>query len=110
MTLELVIEAFVTDSYVTSYWRCSEPLPMKLRALPQSFWLQPNQAAPVSPGSVYSTLPPLPGQEAAAEGDPPRERTVTEANTDLLFSLFNSVEQDQEEDGRRRIQLIRRGR
>ena len=79
---------------------------MKLRALPQSFWLQPNQANPLPPGSVYSTLPPLPGQEAEPE---PRERTVSEANTDLLFSLFNSVEQD-EEDAKRRIHLIRRGR
>jgi hypothetical protein len=79
---------------------------MKLRALPQSFWLQPNQANPLPPGSVYSTLPPLPGQEAEQE---PRERTVSEANTDLLFSLFNSVEQE-EEDAKRRIHLIRRGR
>ena len=42
--------------------RISEPLPIKLRALPQSFWQQPNQANPLPPGSVYSTLPPLPGQ------------------------------------------------
>ena len=90
----------------------AEPLPMKLRALPQSFWLQPNQANPLPPGSVYSTLPPLPGTEAETTGvEPTRpERTsVSEANTDLLFSLFNSVEQE-EDEAKRRIHLIRRGR
>ena len=44
-----------------------EPLPMKLRALPQSFWQQPNLANPLSPGAVYSRLPPLPGQAAAED-------------------------------------------
>jgi hypothetical protein len=87
---------------------------MKMRALPQSFWLQPNQANPLPPGSVYSTLPPLPGQEA--EPEPAREirGTVSEANTDLLFSLFNSVEAEEEGGGeggtKRRIHLVRRGR
>ena len=33
-----------------------EPLPMRLRALPLSFWQQPNQPN-VSPGTMY--LPPL---------------------------------------------------
>lgn len=36
-----------------------------------------------------------------------REQRVSEANTDLLFSLFNGVE---EEDAQRRIHLVRRGR
>ena len=40
---------------------------MKLRALPQSFWQQPNLANPLSPGAVYSRLPPLPGQTAAED-------------------------------------------
>ena len=40
---------------------------MKLRALPQSFWQQPNLANPLSPGAVYSRLPPLPGQAAAED-------------------------------------------
>ena len=35
---------------------------MKMRALPQSFWQQPNNANPLSPGAVFSVLPPLPGQ------------------------------------------------
>jgi len=107
-----------------------EPLPMKLRALPQSFWQQPNNANPLSPGAVFSRLPPLPGQ-TVHEGDlldhvPPvtdvagdgaeelleakqgkSEHRVSEANTDLLFSLFNGIEED---DSQKKIQLVRRGR
>ena len=101
---------------------------MKMRALPQSFWQQPNNANPLSPGAVYSTLPPLPGQagpdteslehipaladvagedaEELLERRKP-ERTVTAANTDLLFSLFNGVEED---ESQRKIHLVRRGR
>ena len=80
---------------------------MKMRALPQSFWQQPNNANPLSPGAVYSRLPPLPGQAPGHEEDlldhVPNlqevageeaeqmmrggEHRVTEANTDLLFSL-----------------------
>eukprot|EP00090_Calanus_glacialis_P000500 TRINITY_DN10302_c0_g1_i1.p1 TRINITY_DN10302_c0_g1~~TRINITY_DN10302_c0_g1_i1.p1 ORF type:complete len:412 (-),score=97.72 TRINITY_DN10302_c0_g1_i1:1088-2323(-) len=105
-----------------------EPLPMKMRALPQSFWQQPNNANPLSPGAVYSTLPPLPGQAgpdtellehipalADVAGEDAEElldkrkseRTVTAANTDLLFSLFNGVEED---ENQRQIHLVRRGR
>merc|ERR1712107_717251 len=84
---------------------------MKLRSLPQSFWQQPNVENPLSPGAVYSTLPPFPevaGEEAGATLEHRRtERTVTSANTDLLFSLFNGVE---EEEAQRKIHLVRRGR
>ncbi len=94
---------------------------MKLRALPQSFWQQPNQANPLPPGSVYSTLPPLPGQETdLLDHVPPladvagnnaeetlRERSMSSANTDLLFSLFNGIEN---EGDKKKIQLVRRGR
>lgn len=100
---------------------------MKMRALPQSFWQQPNNANPLSPGAVYSRLPPLPGQAPGHEEDlldhVPNlqevageeaeqmmrggEHRVTEANTDLLFSLFNGVEED---DSQRKIHLVRRGR
>ena len=38
----------------------SDPLPMKQRALPQSFWQQPNVANPQPPGVVCSALPALP--------------------------------------------------
>lgn len=40
-----------------------DPLPMKLRALPQSFWQQPNVASNVSPGQMYTKLPPLISKE-----------------------------------------------
>ena len=102
---------------------------MKMRALPQSFWQQPNNANPLSPGAVYSVLPPLPGQAAhdedllahvppladvAGEGAEQvletrskSEHRVSEANTDLLFSLFNGVEQ---EETQKKIHLVRRGR
>ena len=39
------------------FFRISDPLPMKLRALPQSFWLQPNRNPNFPPSC--STLPPL---------------------------------------------------
>ena len=93
---------------------------MKMRALPQSFWQQPNQANPLPPGSVFSTLPPLPGQEAELGAPTPaeiageeaeavlKERKVSAANTDLLFSLFNTVET--ELDTKKKIHLVRRGR
>ena len=48
------------------------------------------------------------GEDAEATLDHRRtERTVTSANTDLLFSLFNGVE---EEEAQRKIHLVRRGR
>ena len=37
----------------------ADPLPMKQRALPQSFWQEPNLTNPQAPGTVYSILPPL---------------------------------------------------
>ena len=116
----------------------TEPLPMKQRALPQSFWQQPNVANPQPPGIIYSTLPPLPlnvddvtditpveevssmsstsltssstsySTFPSSESTSRRpERFVTAANTDLLFSLFNTIE---EEEAQRRIHIVRRGR
>ena len=160
---------------------------MKQRALPQSFWQEPNIVAnSQAPGSAYSTLPPLDLGGAIGVGGlsliddrsiqdepsnnivsmeemnqkptsippsmsssmisstsqlssganllasqsistslsslndisvirrpsnpvPPREKHIitSPANTDLLFSLFNSVE---EEEAQRRIHVVRRGR
>ena len=161
---------------------------MKQRALPQSFWQEPNIVAnSQSPGSAYSTLPPLDlggaigvrglsitddpsivedtvalnnitsmeelhqteastfpssmsssmiscsqqyganlsssqimstsmsslndfsGIRRPSNPVPPREKLIvtSAANTDLLFSLFNSVE---EEEAQRRIHVVRRGR
>ena len=36
-----------------------DPLPMRLRAFPQSFWQQPNQPVGVSPAHCHKVLPPL---------------------------------------------------
>ena len=108
---------------------------MKQRALPQSFWQQPNVANPQSPGIIYSTLPPLPlSVDDVSDITPVEEvtsafssssssslsmstsmdsglrrpeRFVSAANTDLLFSLFNTIE---EEEAQRRIHIVRRGR
>lgn len=53
-------------------------------------------------------VPQVAGEEAGATLEHRRtERTVTSANTDLLFSLFNGVE---EEEAQRKIHLVRRGR
>lgn len=120
---------------------------MKQRALPQSFWQQPNAANPQPPGVICSALPPLgvdpdatvgcvgasssnnhltPVEEVGGGGAASRLSAVTSANptvpgataserssvvsvanTDLLFSLFNAVE---EEEAQRRIHVVRRGR
>ena len=118
-----------------------DPLPMKQRALPQSFWQQPNVANPQPPGVVCSALPALPlgaervggagddggvditpveevasPVEVAASGaasavasstNSVRTKIISAANTDLLFSLFNVVE---EEEVQRRIHVVKRGR
>lgn len=106
-----------------------EPLPMRLRALPQSFWQQPNVPHTVSPGTAYPILPPLctkddeegvdelrpvtPTDESESrdrdrtrDQKPPRlpERKITVANTDLLFKLFEGIESE------RKSSLKQRGR
>ncbi|XP_022085540.1 uncharacterized protein LOC110976517 [Acanthaster planci] len=49
-----------------------DPLPMKLRALPQSFWQQPNSVNAVPPGSMYTVLPPV------CKTDPPSIAEITD--------------------------------
>ncbi|KAL5014187.1 hypothetical protein ScPMuIL_008457 [Solemya velum] len=44
-----------------------EPLPMRLRALPQSFWKQPNVPNQISPGNIFPTLPPLCNKETGED-------------------------------------------
>ncbi|XP_059142094.1 mucin-2-like [Physella acuta] len=80
-----------------------DPLPMKLRALPQSFWQQPNVAHQVSPATLFPILPPLTNKESddglmeIRPVTPPEkshqtpERKLTVANTDLLFKLFEGI-------------------
>jgi len=43
----------------------AEPVPMRMRALPQSMWQEPNIPHNVSPATVYPVLPPL----VTREGD-----------------------------------------
>merc|ERR1719367_282863 len=56
-----------------------------------------------------SSLNDLSGIRRPSNPVPPREKHIitSPANTDLLFSLFNSVE---EEEAQRRIHVVRRGR
>ncbi len=86
---------------------------MRLRALPPSFWQQPNLQPNVAPSSMC--LPPLftrldmdsssldtadhvllLDEAAPAKSDPgcnPRQVRISPANTDLLFKLFDQVDQ-----------------
>nr|XP_045583987.1 uncharacterized protein LOC123746501 [Procambarus clarkii] len=100
---------------------------MKMRALPQSFWLQPNKNNNLPPSC--STLPPLIlGKDSSDVIDvrpvtPPEderdhkdiwidgeefkaERMIKVGNTDLLSRLFDSVEQID----KKRVTVVRRGR
>ncbi|XP_046377221.1 uncharacterized protein LOC124149582 [Haliotis rufescens] len=107
-----------------------DPLPMRCRALPQSFWQQPNVPHQVSPGTMFPVLPPLmnggteedtiemrpvtPPEERTEVEDkehkrPPRapDRKVTVTNTDLLFRLFDGVG---EEVTKKPVGSLKRGR
>ncbi|GLV34315.1 hypothetical protein CBL_00243 [Carabus blaptoides fortunei] len=103
-----------------------EPLPMKLRALPQSFWQQPNNTPSQSPGTLCPALPLLCKEEVAEciTTDTPtslhleevpatscQKEIVSDANTDLLFSLFRVVEEEQRRcQGEPKVTVVRRGR
>jgi len=58
----IVYWSVVTLSFV------AEPLPMKLRALPSSFWEPPHTNQSPSPGYLFAPLPPLTREEAIHEG------------------------------------------
>jgi len=55
---------------------------------------------------IFSHVPGL-TEVAGQEAQQMLEQKVSEANTDLLFSLFNGVEED---ESQRKIHLVRRGR
>ncbi|XP_033122490.1 uncharacterized protein LOC117121396 [Anneissia japonica] len=109
-----------------------DPMPMRRRALPQSFWQQPNSPASLPPGSTYTVLPPLWKHEKTNEDlsevrpvTPPDERDknsdekkepkqsrrpirtirTTAANTDLLYSLFDVIDVEKKSSN-----IIKRGR
>lgn len=91
-----------------------EPLPLRLRALPASFWEQPNLPN-ISPATMF--LPPLHrneiendlgdqlNEEYVHSSNVPREREVrvSPANTELLFKLFDNIEQGKD---KKQVQLI----
>lgn len=45
----------------------TESVPMRLRALPQSFWKQPNVPNPVSPAPLLPSLPPLGSKDSSED-------------------------------------------
>ncbi|RUS73953.1 hypothetical protein EGW08_018291, partial [Elysia chlorotica] len=61
-----------------------EPLPMKLRALPQSFWQQPNVAHQVSPATLFPILPPLPNKDT--------EETLMGESRIIIVPLYGQTE------------------
>nr|CAD7428689.1 unnamed protein product [Timema monikensis] len=122
-----------------------DPLPMRLRALPQSFWQQPNKPTSLSPGAIFPVLPPLKEDNVSADDGAPkkpwgycirnvvigggggciqtlagsthgeaqrsRRQVISVANTDLLFSLFREVEEEERtRQGEMWPTLVRRGR
>ncbi|XP_013416853.1 uncharacterized protein LOC106178273 [Lingula anatina] len=100
-----------------------DPLPMRMRALPQSFFQQPNVPHNVSPGAAYPVLPPLmnrdsdvtevrpvtPPEEKEKKNKAPKppERKITLGNPDLLFKLFEGYGDEKKKGG---TSIIKRGR
>ena len=92
---------------------------MRLRALPPSFWQQPNVQPNVTPSTMY--LPPLfknldmesgvhlsdadieYGNQKSNAMSNQREVKISPANTDLLFKLFEQV--DQQKDSKKQLHL-----
>jgi hypothetical protein len=77
----LVGEAAIGSTPRTKHTR--DPMPMRMRSLPQSFWQQPNLPQSVSPATVYPVLPPLISKEGHDVSDlrpvtPPEERQERE--------------------------------
>ncbi|KAL7639131.1 UNVERIFIED_CONTAM: hypothetical protein RMT77_010665 [Armadillidium vulgare] len=96
---------------------------MKLRALPLSFWTQPNKnnlppsssvLPPLTIGKDISEIIEIPPTSPPGEkdhktergGERQTERIIKVGNTDLLLRLFDSVEKDP----KKKPQVIRRGR
>ncbi|KAF5272244.1 hypothetical protein FQA39_LY01326 [Lamprigera yunnana] len=74
-----------------------DPVPMKFRAFPRSFWQQPNRTPPVSPGVMYfleeSFFKQRKNKFLVFEKLKRGQEMVTQPNIDLLFSLFQNVEE-----------------
>lgn len=105
------------------------PVPMKLRALPESFWKEPTNIQTSSlAGSNYAVLPPLfssesknsdlttirpvtpPDEKKNSPRHSPRSKkkiiVSSNADTDLLFSLFDHLETNKIDEKL----IVRRGR
>ncbi|XP_045162732.1 uncharacterized protein LOC123527390 [Mercenaria mercenaria] len=106
-----------------------EPLPMRLRALPQSFWKQPNNPASLSPGNMFSSLPPLSytKDEDVSEVRPitppedreknkkhtkaPERKVIVTGDTDLLLKhLFADVLEEKKSAANSNAAHLKRGR
>lgn len=77
-----------------------EPLPMKMRAFPQSFWQEPNASGIVLPTTCCSPLEDERDQKCHSQ-------VLGKANTDLLFSLFQNVNRESE---KKVVPVVKRGR
>lgn len=106
-----------------------DPIPMRLRALPQSFWKQPNNPASLSPGNLFSSLPPLSYNKDDDVADvrpitPPEEReknkkhqkvperkVIVTGDTDLLLKhLFADVMDEKKSGSNSNAAHLKRGR
>ncbi|KAG1669158.1 hypothetical protein GQR58_017591 [Nymphon striatum] len=80
-----------------------EPVPMRMRDLPKSFWEQPNKPCQDPPGLMTAVLPPLFAQDDLTSLSPVvdlerngsavkvKEPQLNIGNTDLLRQLFDGV-------------------
>lgn len=104
-----------------------EPLPMRLRALPQSFWKQPNNPIAISPGNIFSSLPPLsstkdddvsdirpitpPEERKKNEKKAPERKLIVTGDTDFLFKrLFADVMEEKMSTTSNNPSHLKRGR
>lgn len=104
-----------------------EPLPMRLRALPQSFWKQPNNPTAISPGNIFSSLPPLsstkdedvtdirpitpPEERKKNEKKVPERKVIVTGDTDFLFKrLFSDVMDEKKAITHSNSSHLKRGR
>ncbi|XP_061197517.1 uncharacterized protein LOC133205681 [Saccostrea echinata] len=102
-----------------------ESVPMRLRALPQSFWKQPNVPNPVSPAPLFPSLPPLGSKDSneditdmrpitppddkerhKKQSRQPERKVYITGDTDLLLKhLFERAAEDKKNSSQ-----IKRGR
>lgn len=62
----------------------TESVPMRLRALPQSFWKQPNVPNPVSPAPLFPSLPPLGSKDSSED--------ITGEFSNVKMTIYNLLQ------------------